>query len=133
MNHTVELTVKPQDISDLFVAAMEGGSNHWLHTADYRGVVTPEDKGVVWWGSANVFADQSFSAEIGYDDPEGEEGNGEGKKIITRADIQRGLDLLKDPEKGNPVALGRIIAEDYDAEDADTFMQLVVLGEVIYG
>ncbi len=133
MDHKVELTLTPQRICDLFVAALEGGSNYWLRGIDYRGAVEPEEKWFVWWCSANVFADAAFAAEVTFDDPEGEEGNGKGKKLITHADIQRGLDLLKDADKGNPVALGRIIAEDEDANDADMFMQLVVIGDVIYG
>ena len=90
MDHKVELTLTPQRICDLFVAALEGGSNYWLRGAEYRGTVEPEDKGVVWWGSANVFADEGFAAEIKYDDPEGDEGNGK-----DRNDLQQHASLCR--------------------------------------
>lgn len=133
MEHKIELIITSETVKDLFVAALEGGSNYWLRGIDYCGFIAPEEQGVIWWGSTNIFEDPLFTAKVTFDAPDGEEGNAKGKKFITIADIEKGLDLMKDPEIGNPIALGRIIAEDYDAEDADTFMQLVVLGGVIYG
>lgn len=126
----VKLSVEPATIMSLFVSALEGGSNYWLRDMKYKGTVKPEEEGVVWWGSANVYAAPNFSAQAVFDDPKKEEGNGKGRKTIFRDDLEHGLTVMA---QKYPSHFGDMLAENDDANTADVFMQCVLFGDVIYG
>ena len=126
MEHKVEFTLTPNRVRDLFEAVLSKGDSHWLFNAEYLGSVKIDDSDP-WWCNEKVFEDKNFAARVDFDDIS-DANTGLQDKIITHADIQKGLELLKNPETGDSVAFGRIIADDEDDEDADLFLQLVIMG-----
>lgn len=121
--YEVQTTVPFKRVADLFCNAAEGGSNYWMQSAELLSSdVTPEP-GLVWWGTEAIFGGK-FSFEVGYDDPEGEEGAGEGKKTLTQDDVAKGLALFS---KLFPSAFGDFMQENDDANTGDLFMQCIVL------
>jgi len=122
-------------IGYIFCGAFEGGSNYWMQSAD---LVTSEhtldpNNNLVWWGHDELY-EKPFTFEVGYDDPDQEEGNGEGRKTLSYPDdVQKGLQImaekypshfaeLADEENGNP-----------DAITYDVAMQCIILGDLVYG
>jgi hypothetical protein len=129
---TIRRTVTSQMIADLFVSAIEGNSAtrswcegiYWM-SKELEEQHIPEnttEPGVVWYADPKVYDRPDFCLEIWDHD-------GESYKIFPD-DIKRGLDLMGHQY---PRALFRVFDEEYDADDSDTFLQLVVLGEVVYG
>ena len=56
------------------------------------------------------------------------------QKKITLLDLNQGFNLLVNDSHPTATArLGNILTDNFDAEDADVFFQLAVLGDVIYG
>lgn len=133
MTYIVSQTVSSKDIADLIVTAFEGGSAYWCQSAyltkvpDYT--PEPDQVNVVQYSHHQVY-DGDFLFKVGFDDPEGEEGEGKGRKDIGPAELQAGLNIFatKYPER-----FGNWLKENYDAEDADVFWQCVVLGDIVYG
>lgn len=76
-----------------------------------------------------VFPDEGPVLIVEVDDPDKAEGEEPFiKKEITKADIQKGLDILW------PRVLSDIVNETDDSDTADTLMQFIVFGkEPIYG
>jgi hypothetical protein len=122
-----------QDLADLVVTAAEGGINYWCQGINR---LTPRmaEHGP-WYGNAEFYA-SDFRILVEYDDPDLPEGNGQGLKVITNADFQRGihtLGLLGDQRSGLCQAHVNIVNGDYDAADADVWFQCVVFDDVVYG
>lgn len=124
-------------IGYILCGAFEGGSNYWMQDAILKSseIALDPKNNVVWYGHDEIYAGK-FSFEVGYDDPDSDEGegNGEGRKIINYPeDIQKGLQLmaekaprhwkeLADEEDGNP-----------DSITYDVAMQYIILGDIVYG
>jgi|SRR6185437_7232135 len=124
-NITVE--VSNETIASLFCSALEGGSNYWIASCELiTSDVTPRP-GVVWWGSEEVFNGE-WQAKIIHYDPD----NAENAKTVYITD-NRLLSGLQVMARDYPSQFANILKEDYDATDADGFMQCVIFGEVIYG
>lgn len=123
------IEIEQSVIAALFIGAFEGGSNYWVGEVNQVGGEVPSEKGVVWWGSDNIY-NRHLKIEIKFDDPQKAEGNGKGKKIISYHDILSGLEKMM---KDSPKHFADILAENDDANTADIFLQYVVLGEVVYG
>lgn len=104
--------MKEQDLKFLLAAALEGGSNYWYTNAKPRSRVGDD------------FYDDIFDTALRLEVDNASEYD------ITKKDLQDGL--LKVKEKF-PMVYSRIINEQYDAADADVWLQLVVFNEVIYG
>jgi hypothetical protein len=67
---------------------------------------------------------------VKFDREQDDEGDGKGRKVIKGAAIEKGLKAMA---KHCPRRLAFILNEDYDALDADAFMQCVVFGKLVYG
>lgn len=120
MNYHATVVLSPKDIADLIVTAFEGGSNYWIDSVPlHEGPETTETP----WYSDPAFYDGPFRIEILEQDEET-------PKILDPERIQIGLDLLGSQ---HAMTLGAILDENYDADDADVFLQLCLLGEVVYG
>lgn len=128
----VERRVSPQAIGFALCGAFEGGSNYWLQAAALERSDFPKEKGLVWYGADHMF-DGEFEFTVRYDHPDGEEGEGKGRKTITRADVLKGLELMavKDPEAFQDLA--DLEHGNADGDTYDAFLQYVVLGGVVYG
>lgn len=130
---TLKLSAKA--IGYIFCGAFEGGSNYWLQSAELgKSEIRPDPKrNLVWYGHDEIY-EGKFSFKVGYDDPDEDEGEGNGRKTLNYPeDVQKGLQImaekyahhfceLADEENGNP-----------DAITYDVAMQCIVLGDVIYG
>ena len=130
--------ITDQMIEDLLVTALEGGSNYWYYLPDTRMVdesniedpLSIRIHKVVLDGKEVPVTDaetMEFENEEGdeYDEPKGDL-----LGMISKANYERAEELLLDQY---PYRLGQILSEDWDAETADVWFQLVVMGEVVYG
>jgi len=120
----VSVEIKDKDIIDAIVTALEGGSNHWYNLPDTSMVL--KVKGVSLSERIGLTVFDDHEAEIPVNDLElvDEEDEDADLGVISYKNIQRGLDLFLVDHFFDPAM---------DAEDADTFLQLVVMGEVEFG
>ncbi len=124
----VTISVSPYTIANEFVSAIEGGSTYWLRgvrlvASDHSPKATP------WYDDRLLYVGD-FQIEATYDDPAKEEGNGQGVKVITKQDLDKGLALMASKHARH---FGDLVSETGDAITADVLMQCIVLGDVIYG
>lgn len=117
----VEANIPDQEIIDALIGAFEGGSNYWYNMPDL--VMVPKIEGK--YISERIIMAALDGAEIPvYDIEEDEDSDPLG--YISKENIKRGVELyLRD--------YGRIQADEMDAGDSDTLLQLIVMGEVVYG
>jgi hypothetical protein len=117
--------IPSQKIMDLITTAIEGGCNYW---AKYE---FPEN----WKEKYGSYEKIPFEGgEVKVFDVE----TGELLGYLNRATIQTGLQLMADRKdvKGKQVPARHFKAlamDNEDAETADVFMQLAVMGEIVYG
>lgn len=112
-----------QDIIDLFVTALEGGSNYW-----YKMDVPQK---------ARVASGEFLSEKIGnfilgggkvyFYDAENP------KELLGFVNMDKVLDAISSVKKGYPHIWERILLGNADASDSDVFLQLCVMGEVVFG
>lgn len=119
ITNTAEITntidVEDKLIEDLFCTALEGGSNYWYCILHHN----KEKDQLIY---KIPFIKHGFiiiSDDVGDD-----------KVKVNRERIEKGLALFikKEFKRWERVQEGQ-----YDAEDADIFLQYVVFGKVIYG
>ena len=94
-----------------------------LKRSDNIPTVTP------WYADAKVF-EGSFEIALGYDAPDGFEGEGKGRAVITDVDVRRGLEAMA---RDHPDRFADIMADRGDAITADKFVQCALFGKAIYG
>ena len=119
--------ITKQDIIDLFVTALEGGSNYWYYIptipAGVRQIKT--ETGMVTSEAIGEYILRGGNIQI--NDAEDEE---EVLGTVDMTSLLEAIDLLKSDYTH---AYENIIDEEYDADDADIFFQLAVMGEVTFG
>ena len=116
----------PEDrIFDLLTTAFEGGSNYWVSSIEPR---YPEGKARKdyplegWWWHCSLPLVDGGAVII-------HEGDGT-ETTLDRAACARGLELMS---REYPRHWADFLAENDDAETADTFLQLAAFGELVYG
>jgi hypothetical protein len=122
------IEISGQQIADQFVAAFEGGANYWMQRA--RLLSKHELPERPWYCNGALFDADDFQIEVYFDRPEDPEGAGKGRKIIGPKDVRAGLELLS---RNRAQRLAEILDESGDADTADEFMQMIVLGSLVYG
>lgn len=136
---SVTIPVDESRVADLLCTAFEGGVGYW---ARIIGKVVPE---VVWQGGSwkgEIYSYVHYPLSHGgaiilrdaeLPDPEDaveEMGESlEDKWVLDREAIARGLRLFPN----HPFHLSNWLNENEDAETGDVFVQLCVLGEIVYG
>lgn len=144
------LSLSDKSLSDLMVTAFEGGSNYWVERAEYippKGMTlaqldklawkhAPEKEKELWKTPKGV----PLYSLISYLPPDvkwkirfipNEVVKKEGERFyLTREKMTGALQALTD-KYGHIV--GRILQEEYDAGDADAWLQMGALGDVIFG
>jgi len=106
---SVTQKVFPKDVASLLVSAFEGGaSRHWCRIVDYR--IPPVVEPVL---------------DAGRQDP-----HVYTPLVLDHMAITRGLHLMA---KEYPQHWGNFIAGNDDAETGDVFLQLCLLGKLVYG
>jgi histidinol phosphatase-like PHP family hydrolase len=123
--------VKREVLEDIFVTAIEGGSNYWYFLSDHaiakiRRAVPKEEDPYLSTAILKAILDHDVKVEINDADDE-EEVIG----VITRGTMQARLQLLAESEL--KWALDAHIKEQGDADSADIVFQYLAMGEVIYG
>jgi hypothetical protein len=140
-----------EDIIDLFVTALEGGSNYWYHMdlpEDIKsfGDSTSEAVGeYILQGGYIEFYDVEEYERVLRDKERGDyniQGDVEDEKSFNEdleetklgyVDMNKILEAITIIKKEYPEIWENILLEQADAGDADVFLQICVMGEVVYG
>jgi len=140
-----------EDIINLFVTALEGGSNYWYYMdlpdniKSYGQSISEAVGEYILQGGKIHFYDDELRSEIMYNLKRGEytiEGDIIDQKrfnedidetylgFVTMDKILEAITIIK---KEYPQIWENILLEQEDAGDADVFLQLCVMGEVVFG
>lgn len=112
-------TLSSQALADLVVTAFEGGSNHWLErVTDAHGNPLPSPEA---YSVADAYK-YDFCFMITEEDGE--------PRAFNNAGVETACRLMME---GYTRAWARVLIEQYDADDADLFLQLALFGDVVYG
>jgi hypothetical protein len=123
--------VKREVLEDVFVTALEGGSNYWYYLPEEsikairKAVPKSEDPYI---STAILKAILDHDVKIAINDAENED---EVIGVITRGTMQARLQLLSDSNER--WALEAHMREEGDAGSADVVFQYLTMGEVVYG
>ena len=119
--------ITKEDIINIFVTALEGGSNYWYYIPTIPNGVRDIMNET---GLATSEAIGQYVLKGGYvqiNDAEDEE------EILGNIDMDGLLDAIQKIKAEYPNVYNNIIDEEYDADDADVFFQIAVMGEVTFG
>jgi len=121
---TVEKTyhIGSQRVADLLVTAFEGGSNYWISHASPEFAYNLADLDTNWYATASFLNRGDWRIRITED--EGDE------HFVTKHNLAKGFELLA---QDNIQILDSIVDENYDASDADIWLQLAIFGGIVYG
>lgn len=123
--------VKREVLEDVFVTALEGGSNYWYFLPEEsikairKAVPKSEDP---YLSTAILKAILDHNVKVPINDAENEE---DVIGVITRGTMQARLQLLAD--SSNKWALEKHMREEGDGDSADVVFQYLTMGEVVYG
>jgi hypothetical protein len=120
-----KIRIPNQKIQDLIVTALEGACRYWASykfPTDWKKEYGSYEKIPFKDGNIEVF-DVETDELLGY---------------LNRASIKVGLQLMADRKdmKGKQIParhFRNLAADNDDAETADVFMQLAVMGEIVFG
>ena len=120
----VTTTVTAQQVADLIVGAIEGGSTYWC--SEYNILKTPAEvvpNGVVVYSHPEFWAgDFEIEFKDGEDDDK--------SHTITPEVLKKGIQVMA--EKA-PRHFRDWMQENDDAETSDVFLQCILFGEIVYG
>lgn len=122
----LQVDVPNSKIMDQFCTAIETTVGEWLASAQYLGPKVNDH----WYSHPELLDLDTFAVEFKYDDPDHNEGTFKGKKTIKYADIQTGLQKMA---LASPAQFAELMNENGDAWTADSFLQFIIFGELIYG
>jgi hypothetical protein len=131
MEIKITKTISREILEDIFVTALEGGSNYWYYLpadsiiAIRKAVPKSEDP---YLSTAILKAILDHDVKVAINDVENED---EVIGVITRGTMQARLQLLADSP--NRFALEAHMNEEGDAGSADVVFQYLTMGEVVYG
>ena len=123
----VTTTINLEIFQDLIVTALEGGSNAWYDIHDDLSDIKQKHN--------SDYISESIAREI-WNNPEFEldiydlEDEEEFLGTLTKESCEKAFQILLDKY---PSVFANIINEEYDANDADIFFQLAVMGEIVFG
>lgn len=115
-----KVTVPQERILDLLICGVEGGASYWM---------TVEGN---WNAGTDGWLENKISkGTLNFSNRQAAE-EGEGVKIrtIDKLSLEAGLQLMA---KKYPKHFNDFMNDNEDADTGDVFLQLVVLGELIYG
>ena len=127
----IEIEISREVLEDVFVTALEGGSNYWYFLPDHsvqairRAVPKEEDP---YMSTAILKAILDHDVKVAINDADDEENT---IGIITKGTMQGRLQMLA--ESPLKWALEAHMNEQGDADSADIVFQYLAMGEVIYG
>ena len=115
---TIIHKIPNERIIDMLITAFEGGSNYWAIVDSYEPSKWLEKM------LNNRLLDRVVLFKV-YDREDEDDLLG----TVTEISIRKGIRLMMEDY---PDAYNRWMTEQYDAEDADIFLQLVTMGEVVF-
>lgn len=125
-------TLTDNDVRDLLCCALEGGSNYWYVIE--KVFCTHRDMAELVGGKIKdpdvydaIVDGQGVLIGLVEED---ETVHGEKQWVLNREAITRGLQSLAN---NRPELFAKIAIEDYDANDADVFLQYALFGELVFG
>jgi hypothetical protein len=123
-----------EGIINLFVDALEGGSNYWY---SIRNIPKDVRRGIPLSEAIGEYI--LNGGDIRFYNAEGEDYDNDSmdvysdKDLLGTVDMDSLLDAINKIKNDYPEVWESILDEQYDANDADIFLQLCVMGEVVYG
>ena len=124
------LNIPDEYITDVLIAALEGGSKYWYNLPDItQARLNFPDKKMAT-SEKVIRSAMEMRDKIAVYDIEGDSDDAP-LGYISRVNIYRGLKLWFERTKSMYHAL--IFDSGMDAGEADAFFQLVVIGEIVYG
>ena len=140
-----------EDIIDLFVTALEGGSNYWYYMdlpdniKSYGQFISEAVGEYILQGNKVYFYDDELRSEVIRNFNKGEytiQGDVIDQKrfdedidetFLGYVDMDKILDSISVIKTEYPEIWENILLEQADAGDADVFLQLCVMGEIVFG
>ena len=120
-------TFTNQDIEDLFVTALEGGSNYWYYIKNIPKEIKYNVKQLKQPLAEAIAKHVIDGGYIQFFDVENED------ELLGTVDMDKLLDAISLLKKDYPDTWNNILDENTDAQDADIFLQLAVMGDVTFG
>jgi hypothetical protein len=132
--------ITADQIVDVFVTAIEGGSNYWYYILDIPNEVKQIMKSeslafseacgkYVLNGGELIIYDVEEVGEM--DDVD--EFSTQKPEPLGHINMDSLLDAINVMKRDFPEMYENIVMDEYDAEDADVFFQIATMGEVVYG
>jgi hypothetical protein len=131
MEITIKQTINREVLEDVFVTALEGGSNYWYYLPEESikairdAVPKSEDP---YLSTAILKAILDHDVKVLVNDAEQED---ELIGVVSKSTMQARLQLLSDSD--SRWALESHVREEGDASSADVVFQYLAMGEVVYG
>jgi hypothetical protein len=116
----VQFNFTTDSVANLIITAVETHCG-WLENFNSKGLPRPD--GVTWWEQLPKVLDTN-DWFLSFEDIDGD------KHVLNQEKVERGLRLLITEE---PEHYSDWQSENEDAITADVFLQLCLLGEVVYG
>lgn len=119
--------ITKEDIINLFVTALEGGSNYWYYLSEIPSGVRDikMETGMSTSEAIGEYVLRGGSIQV--NDAEDEE------EVLGTVDMDSLLEAISKIKEDYPHVYENIIDEEYDAEDADIFFQIATMGEITFG
>ena len=132
MRIKIETEIPRQVLEDIFVTAIEGGSNYWYFLSDeavakIRKAVSVESEPYLSIAISKAILD--FGVDVPINDAENED---EVLGTISKTTMQDRLQLLSD-DAHYKYALESELNEEGDADSSDIVFQYLSFGKVIFG
>jgi hypothetical protein len=120
--------INEQLLEDMFVTAIEGGSNYWAKFHSLPKEIREKYKDEPY---SIKFAKAIFEGHnVIVSDIEADEDDDDEKWTINIESVKKGLEIMA---KDHSEQFENMLEENYDAETGDVFFQLCVLGEITFG
>jgi len=150
-NEALNRNLTKEDIVDLFVTALEGGSNYWYYMdlpdniKSYGQYISEAVGEYILQGNKVYFYDDELRSEVIRNFNKGEytiQGDVIDQKrfdedidetFLGYVDMDKILDSISVIKTEYPEIWENILLEQADAGDADVFLQLCVMGEIVFG
>ncbi len=116
--------MKKDMIEALIIGALEGGSNYWYYLPDLSMIEPRDGQGYT------LSEDIVHAAQQGKSIPIHDIATNERLGCISKDRIKKAVKLMHD---NHPAHYAAAITENHDACTSDVFLQLIVLGTVVYG
>lgn len=131
-----EVEVPMERIVNCIVGALEGGYSPWLHSFIHADLPSDpplrdsfDETDPVIWYAREKFWTLGGKASLVYDTPTDDEGAGTGQATVGLIALRNGLNIMASKA---PRHFADLVAENDDAVTHDVFMQMVVLGDIVY-